>query len=46
MSLVQTTFCDSKLLTQVSGLVYDEHNNLYACNFGTPTASIITPLTI
>lgn len=46
-------FCDSALLTQVSGLVCDEHNNMYACNFGTPTASIIkidttgkaTPLT-
>jgi len=37
----QKTFCDSGLLTQVSGLVFDEHNNLYACNFGTPTASII-----
>jgi len=41
MSLVQTTFCKSPLLTQVSGLVCDENNNLYACNFGSPTASII-----
>ena len=37
----QTTFCDSQLLTQVSGLVYDKANNLYACNFGTPTSNII-----
>lgn len=36
-----TTFCNSPLLTQISGLVYDEHQNLYACNFGTPTASIV-----
>jgi len=41
MSPVQTTFCHSNLLTQVSGIVHDKHNNLYACNFGTPTASII-----
>jgi hypothetical protein len=41
MSLSQTVFCDSKLLTQISGLVFDGHDNLYACNFGSETASII-----
>jgi len=41
MPVLQKTFCDSKLLTQISGLVFDEHDNLYACNFGTPSASIV-----
>lgn len=48
-----SVFCNSDLLTQVSGLVCDEHNNMYACNFGTPATCIIkidttgkaTPLT-
>jgi hypothetical protein len=49
----QTVFCYSPLLTQVSGLVFDDHNNMYACNFGSPSAGIVkidkhgqaTPLT-
>ena len=36
-----TTFCSSNLLTQISGLVFDDDHNLYACNFGTPTATIV-----
>ena len=28
-------------MTQISGLVFDDNNNLYACNFGTPTSCII-----
>jgi sugar lactone lactonase YvrE len=41
MPFSQKTFCDSELLTQVSGMVHDEYNNLYACNFGSPSACII-----
>jgi len=49
----QITFSNSLLLTQVSGLVFDKERNLYACNFGTPSANIVkidkhgnvTPLT-
>lgn len=41
MSLTQTVFCASKLLTQISGIVFDENENMYACNFGTPSASIV-----
>jgi len=41
MPASQQTFCDSNLLTQIGGLVCDEDNNIYACNFGSPTASII-----
>ena len=50
---VQSTVSESPLFTQVSGFAFDKHNNLYACNFGTPDANIIkidedgnvTPLT-
>lgn len=41
MTSLSKTFCNSLHLTQISALVYDENNNLYACNFGSPTASII-----
>jgi sugar lactone lactonase YvrE len=41
MLATQETFCDSALLTQISGLACDEHDNIYACNFGTPSASIV-----
>ena len=38
---MSSPFCNSELLTQMSGLVFDDNNNLYACNFGTPTSCII-----